>query len=113
MKILFINVVCGIRSTGRICTDLAAQLEAQGHEVRIAYGRESVPEKYQKYAVRIGNDTDVRLHGLEARLLDGCGRGSRAATKRFVRWAEEYDPDVLWLHNIHGYYINVSFFGCF
>ena len=45
MKILMINVVCGIRSTGRICTDLATSLKAQGHEVIIAYGRETVPEK--------------------------------------------------------------------
>ena len=47
MKVLMINVVCGIRSTGRICTDLAIALEKQGHEVRIAYGRETVPEQFQ------------------------------------------------------------------
>lgn len=35
MKILMINVVCGIRSTGRICTDLATALEAQGHEKNV------------------------------------------------------------------------------
>lgn len=35
MKVLFINSVCGIGSTGRICTDLAQQLEAEGHEVKI------------------------------------------------------------------------------
>ena len=39
MKILMINVVCGIGSTGRICTDQAEELISQGHEVRIAYGR--------------------------------------------------------------------------
>ena len=106
MKILMINVVCGIRSTGRICTDLAAEMEAQGHEVKIAYGRETVPEKYQKYAVRIGTDWDVKLHGLKSRLLDAHGLGSKKATKHFLDWAEEYKPDLLWLHNIHGYYIN-------
>ena len=106
MKVLFINSVCGIRSTGRICTDLAAELEAQGHEVRIAYGREEVPEQYRRYAVRIGNDWDVRLHGTYTRLLDRHGLGSTLATKRFLRWAETYKPDLLWLHNLHGYYIN-------
>ena len=35
MKVLMINVVCGIRSTGRICTDLATELEKQGHSVRV------------------------------------------------------------------------------
>ena len=108
MKVLMINVVCGIRSTGRICTDLATALEAQGHEVKIAYGRENVPEQFQKYAVRIGTDLDVKLHGVKARLLDGAGFGSKRATEKFIEWVKEYDPDVIHLHNIHGYYINVE-----
>ena len=108
MKILMINVVCGIRSTGRICTDLADALQARGHEVRIAYGREHVPEAYGKYAYRIGTDLDVKLHGVKARALDGCGFGSRSATKRFLEWVERYDPDVIHLHNLHGYYINIE-----
>ncbi len=91
MKILIINSVCGIRSTGRICTDLATALEAQGHEVRIAYGRETVPERYKRFAVRIGNDLDVRAHGVLARLYDADGRGSVQATKKFISWVEEYD----------------------
>ena len=108
MKILMINVVCGIRSTGRICTDLAAALESQGHEVRIAYGREEVPEKYRKYAVRIGNNNDVNLHAVKARMLDASGFGSKSATLKFIRWVQAYDPDVIHLHNIHGYYINIE-----
>ena len=108
MKVLMINVVCGIRSTGRICTGLATALEAQGHEVKIAYGRENVPEQFQKYAVRIGTDLDVKLHGVKARLLDGAGFGSKKATEKFIEWVKEYDPDVIHLHNIHGYYINVE-----
>lgn len=103
-----INVVCGIRSTGRICTDLAAALEEQGHEVKIAYGRENVPEQFQKYAVRIGNDFDVKRHGLKARLLDGAGFGSKRVTEKFIKWVKEYDPDIIHLHNIHGYYINIE-----
>lgn len=108
MKILMINVVCGIRSTGRICTDLASALESEGHEVKIAYGREQVPAQYEKYAVRIGSDVDVKLHGVRARLTDGCGFGSKRATIKFIDWVKRYDPDVIHLHNIHGYYINIE-----
>lgn len=103
-----INSVCGIRSTGRICTDLADALSKRGHKVKIAYGRESVPEQYKKYAVRIGNDLSVRIHGLQSRVFDNTGFGSKEATKMFLRWADEYNPDILHLHNLHGYYINIE-----
>lgn len=109
MRILFVNSVCGTGSTGRICAELAQAYEKDGHEVKIAYGRDGfVPEAYRKYAVRIGSDLDVRLHGVLTRLTDRHGFGSTAATRRFLKWAEEFDPDVLWLHNIHGYYINIE-----
>lgn len=107
MKILQINSVCGIRSTGRICTDIAAELEKQGHTCRIAYGRESVPEQYQKYAVPVGNRWSVMFDGIKTRLLDNAGFNSTAQTKIFVKWIKEYDPDVIHLHNIHGYYLNI------
>lgn len=109
MRVLMINSVCGIGSTGRICTDLAQEFESQGHEVKIAYGRsDTVPEKFRKYAVRIGNSLDVKAHVLRTRLLDDHGLGSVRATRIFLQWADEYDPDLLWLHNIHGYYINYA-----
>ena len=101
MKILMINSVCGIRSTGRICTDLADVLKESGHECKIAYGRESVPEKYKDISYRIGTDADVKLHALESRLLDAAGFGSKRATKRLVENIKAYDPDVIHLHNIH------------
>jgi len=103
-----INSVCGIRSTGRICTDLATEFERDGHTVKIAYGREGVPEKYQGYAVRIGSDADVRISAVHTRLTDKHGFANKRATKKFLAWAEAYDPDLLWLHNLHGYYINVE-----
>lgn len=107
MKVLFINSVCGVGSTGRICTTLAQEYENQGHEVKIAYGRaENVPEQYKKYAVRIGKNIDMKLHAVRTRILDEHGLGSIQATRKFLKWADDYNPDLLWLHNIHGYYIN-------
>ncbi len=109
MKILLINSVCGTGSTGRICTDLAQKFEREGHEVKIAYGRDNnVPEQFRKYAVQIGNSLDVRFHGIRTRILDEHGFGSKRVTKKFLKWAEEYKPDLLWIHNIHGYYINIE-----
>lgn len=110
MKVLIINEECGTGSTGRICTDIAVALENRGDEVKIAYGRNEdiVPEKFQKYAVRIGNDIDIKLHGLKARLFDAAGFGSKKSTKRFIQWVNEYNPDVIHLHNVHGYYINIE-----
>lgn len=108
MKVLQINSVCGIRSTGRICTDLAEVLQEHGHECKIAYGREDVPQKYQQYAIRVGSAIEVKLHGLRSRLLDSHGFGSRRGTKKLIKWLKEYDPDIIHLHNIHGYYINIE-----
>ncbi len=103
-----INSVCGIRSTGRICSDLAVSQEAQGHDVKIAYGREEVPEQYKKFAIRIGNDFDVKIHGILARIYDAAGFGSKQVTREFIEWVKDYDPDVIHLHNLHGYYINIE-----
>ena len=109
MKILLINAVCGTGSTGKICGAIAQQYEEDGHEAKIAFGRDGfVPEQFQKYAVRIGGDMDVRFHGMYTRLTDRHGFASRRATKKFLQWATAYNPDVLWLHNIHGYYINIE-----
>ncbi len=106
MRILFINSVCGIRSTGRICLDLAKEYEKKGYEVKIAYGREVVPYEAKKFAIRIGNNFTVRVNALLARLFDNEGRNAYFTTKKFLKWVESYNPDVIWLHNIHGYYIN-------
>lgn len=109
MKILLINEVCGYTSTGRICGEIAEELCGKGHEVKIAYGRSSyVPEKYRKYGIKIGNDWSVRFHALQTRLFDRHGFGSRRATKKFLEWADKFDPDIVWLHNLHGYYINIE-----
>ena len=107
MRLLLINAVCGYGSTGRIVLDIAKEYEQNGYEVKIAYGRNGeCPEEAKKYAIRIGSDMDVYWHVLYTRLTDKHGLASKLATNKFLKWADEYNPDVLWLHNIHGYYIN-------
>lgn len=108
MRVLLINSVCGVKSTGRIATDIADDYISKGHTCRIAYGREQVPEKYKAIAYRIGNDFDVYVNAFRSRILDNEGFNAKRQTKRFLEWAEEYNPDLLWLHNLHGYYLNVE-----
>ena len=107
MKYLFINSVAGFGSTGRIAAEKCRELMAEGHECVLAFGREKancddIP------TVQIGTSQDVKLHGIRCRLLDDHGFGSGAATRRFLDWVKDYDPDVIWLHNIHGYYIHIG-----
>ena len=105
-KLLEISVVCGIRSVGRIAADIAQEYEKNGWECKIAYGRLDVPENCQRFAVRIGDQLNLAVHGISSMLLDRQGLASKKATERFLHWANGYDPDLLWLHVIHGYYIN-------
>lgn len=107
MKYLFINSVAGSGSTGKIVTYTCRQLQKEGHQCAIAYGRwKANCDDIETY--RIGTAFDYRVHGLYTRVLDRHGFGSKIATRNFLKWVEEYNPDVIWLHNIHGYYLNVE-----
>src|SRR5690554_5825707 len=106
MRVLIINSVCGVGSTGRIATDLYDQLIREGHECCIAYGRGTSDEKYNTY--KISNKLDNYWHVFETRFFDNHGFASRRVTKKFIGFIEEYAPDVIHLHNIHGYYLNVK-----
>ena len=107
MKYLFINSVAGFGSTGRIAAEKCRELMAQGHECVLAYGRQKANCDDLK-TIRIGTSLDYKLHGVRTRLLDDHGFGSAGATRTFLKWVKEYDPDVIWLHNIHGYYIHIG-----
>lgn len=107
MKYLFVNSVAGFGSTGRLAAESCRALMAQGHRCVLAYGRKQ-EDCRDIPTVRIGTDWDCRLHGLRSRILDEQGFGSRGATRRFLAWVREYDPDVIWLHNLHGYYLHLG-----
>lgn len=106
MRVLQINSVCGVGSTGRIATDLYKVLEEQGHECLIAYGRGIAPEGINSY--KIGTNLDNYLHVARTRLLDQHGYGSKKPTIELVKKIKEYNPDVIHLHNLHGYYLNLE-----
>ena len=107
MKYLFINSVAGFGSTGRIAAEKCRELMAEGHECVLAFGRDKA-NCDDISTVQIGSSLDFKLHGIRCRVLDDHGFGSKGATRRFLDWVKQYDPDVIWLHNIHGYYIHIG-----
>lgn len=106
MKVFQINSVCGIGSTGRIAVDLAKAFKEQGHECIIAYGRGEAKGWDKTY--RIGNKAGNILHYAYSVFTDKHGLFSRSATKRLVKKIEQENPDVIHLHNIHGYYLHYA-----
>lgn len=106
MKVLQINSVCGIGSTGRIATDIHNILIEHGHESYIAYGRD-LP-KNRDNTIKIGTKLDNYSHVAKTRIFDKHGFGSKKSTIEFIDKVKELDPDIIHLHNIHGYYINVE-----
>lgn len=106
MKVFQINSTCGFGSTGRIAVDVLKELEKNGGEGIIAYGRNSAPENVNSY--RIGSDLQVKIHGVLSRITDRQGFYGTSATKKLIEKIKEYNPDIIHLHNIHGYYLNVA-----
>lgn len=106
MKIFEINVDCGAGgSTGRIVSELAHGLQDRGHEVRVAYGRD-VKKDDTIPLIKVGSKLGIYWHVFLSRFLDAHGLGSGLATRKLVRQLRSFDPDVIHLHNIHGYYLN-------
>lgn len=105
MKVLQINSTVNSGSTGRIAEDIGHFLLQQGHESYVAYGHGNRPSSSRLF--KVGNEWDRRMHGLKSRLFDHHGLGSVKATKNFIRQVEVLQPDLIHLHNIHGYYMNI------
>lgn len=105
-RLLLINVSANSGSTGRIAEEIGQTAISRGYESYFAFGR--IGRESKSSLIRIGNEWDIRWHGLESLLLDNHGFGSRNATKRFIQEIERVQPDVINLHNVHGYYLNVE-----
>lgn len=104
-KILQINVVADLGSHGRIVGQLNSRAISLKWEGYIAYGRGETATVNPR-AFGIGNDADMYLHVLQTRLFDRHGLASEKATEELVRKIKEIRPDIIHLHNIHGYFLN-------
>lgn len=106
MKVLQINVTSNTGSTGRISEQLGNQIISEGWESYIAYSRKGLPSKSK--TIPIGNKLDVYRHVLMTRIFDRHAFSSKNATLRLINEVKRLDPDIIHLHNLHGYYIHIG-----
>jgi len=104
MKLVQINVVCN-GSTGKIMCDIARVASEDGINSYCFFGRGK--EKKDVCCIKVGNVISTYFHAILAR-IGFNGHGSYFATKSLVRKLKKINPDVIHLHNIHGYYINLK-----
>ena len=106
-KVLIINSVIGIGSTGKIVQDLMDEYQRQGFDVYFAYGRSSkVHDNVEKRGFKIGSKFSVLFHVIMSRLFDLHGLCSVVATKKLIKQFYAVKPDRIDLYNLHGYYLN-------
>lgn len=93
-------------STGSIMRKLHGELTEWGVDSYIFWGRrhETISDHEQRCATRPG----YLSHGALARLDDRAGFHSVRDTVALLGKLDEIDPDVVHLHNVHGYYVNVE-----
>lgn len=104
MKLLQINTVLNWGSTGRIAEEIGQQVIMEGGESYIAYSRGGHISK--SHLIHIGNKLDMYMHGILTRLFDKHGLASKRATQKLIMTIDKIQPDIIHLHNIHGYYLN-------
>ena len=103
MKILQINTVYKSGSTGKIAKDLNDLIIESNSQSFVAYSR---GEHNDSNCIKIGDKFDINIHALGTRIFDKHGLYSKRATINFIKELEEINPDIVHLHNIHGYYLN-------
>lgn len=104
MKLLQINTVVNYGSTGRIAENIGKIAIDKNWESYIAYGRKegNSESKLIKIENKLGNYT----HVIKTRITDKHGLGSTKKTKDFINIIKDISPDLIHLHNLHGYYLN-------
>ena len=106
MKVLQVNTVYGTGSVGRICMDLYEVCEKNGIEAYMAYGRGAIHPEINGY--KIGSTKDLVEHVLWNFLRGESGFHSTMLTKAFLIYLDEVNPDIIHLHNIHGFYLQTE-----
>lgn len=105
IKILQINSVYGKGSTGNIVKNLMCTIEEHGMVPMAAYG---IGNDYTGDTIlKFQNSLSVKKDIFLSRLTDKAGKFSSRGTAKLIKWIETKNPDIVHLHNIHGFYVNV------
>ena len=104
MKIVQINSSLN-GSTGMIARDISDYLDFKSIDNLLFYtqGTSSI-SKYINYSSK----EEIKLNALKSRILGNYGFNSNKATKKLINYLEEYNPDVVHIHNIHGHDVNLE-----
>lgn len=105
-KLLQISIEVNSGSVGRIAEQIGQEVIEYGWESYITYARNNQPSK--SIVIKIGNKFDVYRHGIMTRITDKQGFYSTLATTRLIKQIKEIKPDVILLHHLHGYFINIK-----
>ena len=106
MKILQINAVYDIGSTGRIACEMAKGIESYGHECYIAYSSGKSTEYAKSY--KMGSTLGKKIHAGLSRIFGRQGFYSSFSTKKLIRYIEKEQFDIIHLGNLHSNYINIK-----
>ena len=102
-RILFINTVSGFSSTGRITASLS---KIEEFDSLVCYGRKKDYEEIGTY--KFSNFFDNSTGAARTILFDNNLNICSNATKKLIKKIKEFQPDIVHLHNLHGYYVNVE-----
>lgn len=104
-KLLIINITCNQGSTGKISEQIGVLMKEQGWDVYYAHGARRVnPSKLK--TIPFSSVRAEYIHALRSRLFDEDGLGSEKETRYLVEQIKIIKPDIIHIHNIHGYYLN-------
>jgi putative colanic acid biosynthesis glycosyltransferase len=106
MKIAQIDVNYQSSSTGKIVSDLVSCFRENGHSTLACYGRGE--SQFVKNVYKISGNTEILFHVFATRLTGFTGCYSPYATTRLIRLLDEYQPDIVHLHDLHGYFLNIE-----
>ena len=103
-KYVQINTVCN-GSTGKIMGDIAREANKNGYQTLCIYGRRKGYKDLN--CIKVGGFFSFWWHVILTTVFDTQGHhGSYFKTKKIVKILRKENPDIIHLHNIHGYYLN-------